>query len=64
METNSTMDSAAMARHARFGTLPERISYTDMVEVKAINSTNRAGDAYNPEGSWMNFSCFAADLGL
>ncbi|MER5910375.1 hypothetical protein ABT124_07690 [Streptomyces sp. NPDC001982] len=64
METHSTMDSAAMARHARFGKLPERISYSDMVEEKPAVPSDPARDAYNPEGSWMNFSCFAADLGL
>ena len=64
MESQSTVDSAATARQARFGKLPERIRFEDMVEEKQATSNDPARDAYNPEGSWMSFSCLAADLGL
>jgi hypothetical protein len=64
MESQNTVDSAAAARQARFGKLPERIRFEDMVEEKQATSNDPARDAYNPEGSWMSFSCLAADLGL
>ncbi|GHJ99750.1 hypothetical protein SY2F82_15480 [Streptomyces sp. Y2F8-2] len=64
MESQSTVDSAAAARQARFGTLPERIRFEDMVEEKQATPNDPARNAYNPEGSWMSFSCLAADLGL
>ncbi|MDX3265740.1 hypothetical protein PV336_42350 [Streptomyces sp. MI02-2A] len=64
MEGQSMMDSAAAARHARFGKLPERIRYEDMVQEEPVTLHDPARDAYNPEGSWASFSCFAADLGL
>ncbi|MFE3147202.1 hypothetical protein ACFXJ6_11140 [Streptomyces sp. NPDC059218] len=59
-----TVDSAAAARHERFGKLPERVPYQDMVEVRPASPNEPARDAYDPEGSWMSFSCLAADLGL
>ncbi|MFJ9908378.1 hypothetical protein ACIRVK_36895 [Streptomyces sp. NPDC101152] len=64
MESHSTPDSAAAARHARFGKLPERVRYEQMVEEKPATPHDPAREAYNPEGSWMSFSCLAADLGL
>ncbi|MFF4214032.1 hypothetical protein ACFYZE_32745 [Streptomyces sp. NPDC001796] len=64
MESQSAVDSAAAARQARFGKLPERISFEDMVEEEQATSNDPARDAYNPEGTWMSFSCLAADLGL
>ncbi|MFE3945820.1 hypothetical protein ACFXPV_28775 [Streptomyces sp. NPDC059118] len=62
--SESATDSAAAARHERFGKLPERVPYRDMVEVKPASPREPARDAYDPEGSWMSFSCLAADLGL
>uniref|UniRef100_UPI002F9132E4 hypothetical protein n=1 Tax=Streptomyces sp. NBC_01592 TaxID=2975889 RepID=UPI002F9132E4 len=59
-----TVASAAAARHERFGKLPERVPYQDMVEVRPASPNESARDAYDPEGSWMSFSCLAADLGL
>ncbi|MFD0339757.1 hypothetical protein ACFVH0_13825 [Streptomyces sp. NPDC127117] len=59
-----TADSAAVARHERFGKLPERVPYQDMVEVRPASPNKSARDAYDPEGSWMSFSCLAAGLGL
>ncbi|MFF2324956.1 MULTISPECIES: hypothetical protein [unclassified Streptomyces] len=63
-ETHDPVDSAAAARHARFGKLPERIPYADMVEEGPADPRNPTRDTYNPEASWMRFSCLAADLGL
>ncbi|WP_329203690.1 hypothetical protein [Streptomyces sp. NBC_01435] len=62
--SENTTDSAAAARHERFGKLPERVPHRDMVEVKPASPREPARDAYDPEGSWMSFSCLAADLGL
>ena len=64
MESQNTLDSAAAARHTRFGKLPERIRYEDMVEENAAMPNDPARHAYDTEGSWMSFSCLAADLGL
>ncbi|MFD7668730.1 hypothetical protein [Streptomyces sp. NPDC059788] len=60
--TNSAAATAAV-RHAKFGKLPDRIPYEDMVTEKT-SSDSRGQDAYNPEGSWNHFSCLALDLGL
>lgn len=61
-QTAQAADPAAAARHARFGTLPERIRYEDMTEEKAV--TPQDVDRYNPESSWNHFNCLALDLGL
>ncbi|MER6120849.1 hypothetical protein E6R60_15140 [Streptomyces sp. A0642] len=57
-------DSAAAARQARFGKLPARIRYEDMVEDQAAGPSGGADNRYNPEGSWNHFNCLAFDLGL
>lgn len=59
-----SMDGAAATREARFGKLPERIHYEDMVEDQASGPNDGAGTRYNPEGSWNHFNCLAFDLGL
>jgi hypothetical protein len=64
MESQNITDTAAAARRARFGTLPERIRYEDMVEEKTATPNDPTRYDYDPEGSWMSFSCLAADLGL
>ncbi|RNG21653.1 hypothetical protein [Streptomyces botrytidirepellens] len=64
MECPNTTDGTAAARRARFGTLPERIRYEDMVEEETATTKDPKRQAYDPEGSWMSFSCLAADLGL
>ena len=64
MESRYITDGAAAARRARFGILPERVRYEDMVEEKPATPNDPARHAYDPEGSWMSFSCLAADLGL
>jgi hypothetical protein len=60
METESIVDSAAQARRARFGTLPERIPISAMVEEQP--ATPRGGDGYDAERSWLHYSCVALDL--
>ncbi|GAA2475101.1 hypothetical protein [Streptomyces longisporus] len=63
MNKEPLTDRAASARHARYGTLPERIRFEDMTEEV---DAGRGGGAvsYNPEGSWKYYSCLALDLGL
>ncbi|MZF84730.1 hypothetical protein [Streptomyces sp. SID5643] len=56
-------DTAAAARHARFGKLPDRIRFEDMAE--ATEAAPGGGvNTYTPEGSWKYYSCLALDLGL
>ncbi|MFE2211678.1 hypothetical protein ACFW93_06800 [Streptomyces canus] len=58
----TTEADEAAVRHARFGSLPERIRFDDMtteVEVGGVNPSS-----YDPEGSWKFYSCLALDLGL
>ncbi|MFJ4277497.1 hypothetical protein [Streptomyces massasporeus] len=63
MDKELSTDTAAAARHARFGKLPERIRIEDTVEgVKAAPSGG--ANAYDPAGSWKFYSCLALDLGL
>ncbi|SEG93167.1 hypothetical protein SAMN05216223_12742 [Actinacidiphila yanglinensis] len=57
-------DSAAAARHARFGQLPERVQFEDMVEVKQVEVSEAVKNGYNSEASWNHFNCLAMDLGL
>ncbi|MFD8375834.1 hypothetical protein ACFV2Z_34590 [Streptomyces sp. NPDC059688] len=68
METESSLDAAAAAvaaaRHARFGRLPDRIQFHEMVEEKVAEPNASGIASYNPEGSWNHFSCLALDLGL
>jgi hypothetical protein len=64
MESKKATDSAAAARRTRFGKLPERIRYDEMVEEKAAAPNDPARYAYDPERSWTSVSCLAADLGL
>ncbi|MEV5149479.1 hypothetical protein AB0L14_35150 [Streptomyces sp. NPDC052727] len=64
MGTESAMDAAAAARHARFGKLPERVHFHEMVEEKEAEPNASAIASYNPEGAWNHFSCLALDMGL
>ncbi|MEU3355313.1 hypothetical protein [Streptomyces sp. NPDC037389] len=64
MECQNTTDSAAAARRARFGKLPERIRHEDMVEERVATANGSTRHAHDPEGSWKFFSCLAVDLGL
>lgn len=54
---------AAAARQARFGHLPERVGFADMVE-EQVAPRDPARDAYNAAGSFISYSCLALDLGL
>ena len=60
--TATAEDTAAAARRARFGTLPEPIPYAAMVEEQP--ATPKAVDGYDEEKSWLHYSCVALDLGL
>ncbi|GAA3155694.1 hypothetical protein [Streptomyces echinatus] len=64
MENPHHADGAAAVRRARFSTLPERIRYEDMTEVKTVAPHDPARYAHDPERSWTSFSCLAVDLGL
>ncbi|WP_202236840.1 hypothetical protein [Actinacidiphila reveromycinica] len=64
MESTRTTDSAAAARRARFGSLPERIRYEDMVEETPVAGRDRAADTYSADRSLISYSCLALDLGL
>jgi hypothetical protein len=57
-------DSAAAARHARFGQLPDRVRYEDMVEEKQVAPSDAVRNSYDAEASWNHFNCLALDLGL
>ncbi|MEU1535693.1 hypothetical protein [Streptomyces fagopyri] len=63
MESESVNDAAA-ARHARFGKLPERVPFHEMIETASAEPSPAAAAAYDPESSWNHFSCLAFDLGL
>jgi hypothetical protein len=60
VDTDTTVDAAAQARRARFGTLPGPIPYSAMIEEQP--ATPRAGDGYDAERSWLHYSCVALDL--
>ncbi|MEW2528529.1 hypothetical protein [Streptomyces sp. NPDC047071] len=64
MEGQNAIDSAAAARQERFGKLPERIRFEDMVEEETATPDDPARHDYNVESSWKTFNCLAADLGL
>ncbi|MFD0026229.1 hypothetical protein [Streptomyces sp. NPDC058382] len=64
MSEETMTDGAAAARHARFGKLPERIRYEDMVEDQVTSPDAGAAHRYDPEGAWNHFNCLAYDLGL
>ena len=58
----TTTDAAAQVRRARFGTLPEPIPYSAMVEEQP--ATPKAIDGHDAEHSWLYYSCVAIDLGF
>ncbi|UNO43806.1 hypothetical protein KGS77_09430 [Streptomyces sp. MST-110588] len=63
MREHGTRDGDSAARHARFGTLPERIAYEDMTEVKAASPRDPERDAGDPEARHV-LTCLAWDLVL
>ncbi|GCB51996.1 hypothetical protein [Streptomyces sp. NL15-2K] len=64
MNQEATMDTAAAARSARFGKLPERIRYEDMTEVAESAPNGGANTSSEDTAAWRTFSCLALDLGL
>ncbi|MEU6106600.1 hypothetical protein [Streptomyces flaveolus] len=64
MKNETAMDADAAARQARFGKLPERISFDDMTSGVEAAPRGTGGTAYGPENSWKFYSCVALDLGL
>ncbi|MDR3081607.1 MAG: hypothetical protein LBV60_11895 [Streptomyces sp.] len=64
MNKELTMDVAAVARHARYGKLPERIRFEDMTTDAEAEPSGGVKAVYNPEGAWNYYSCLALDLGL
>jgi hypothetical protein len=45
---------AALVRRARFGTLPERIPASEMIE--ELRATPKGGDGYDEDRAWMHYS--------
>lgn len=64
MNKEPLTDPAESARHARYGSLPERIRFEDMTEEVEAGHSGGMAASYNPEGSWQYYSCLALDLGL
>jgi len=64
MSNASPHDEAADIRDSRFGALPERVAFADMVEEKQALPANQAVDAFEADDVGARFSCLAADLGL
>jgi hypothetical protein len=60
----SAAGEAGDARRTRFGALPDRVAFEDMVAEQPAVPANQAVDAYDPDGVGVRFSCLAADLGL
>lgn len=55
---------AADARTARFGALPDRVAFEDMVQEQPALPANQAVGSYDADGLNARFSCLAVDLGL
>lgn len=64
MSKDNAGDPAAVARHERFGKLPESIGFESMTEEKRSGPNAGEATTYNPEGTWNFYSCLALDLGL
>ncbi|MFI6876233.1 hypothetical protein ACIBL6_22660 [Streptomyces sp. NPDC050400] len=64
MNKEAAIDTAAAARHARFGKLPERIRLEDTTQGVDTGLEAKVSSRYNPEGQWQYYSCLALDLGL
>jgi hypothetical protein len=62
VENVTTIDGDALERRARFGRLPERVRYEDMVEEHQAGVA--APDVYRAESAWASYNCLAVDLGL
>ncbi|MGK5543188.1 hypothetical protein ACSNOH_00305 [Streptomyces sp. URMC 127] len=64
MQDRNVQDNGAAMRKVRFGALPERIAYEDMVETTASSPKDPARGTYDPEGAANLLSCLAWDLVL
>ncbi|CCK25546.1 hypothetical protein BN159_1167 [Streptomyces davaonensis JCM 4913] len=64
MNQEVATDTATVARHARFGKLPERVRFEDMTEVTESDPNGGANASHQDVGAWRTFSCLALDLGL
>ncbi|MBF6056021.1 hypothetical protein AF335_17720 [Streptomyces eurocidicus] len=64
MQDHDTRDSGSVMRRARFGALPERIAYEDMVETKAASPRDPARDGCDPDEARNLLPCLAWDLAL
>ncbi|WLW58134.1 hypothetical protein [Streptomyces sp. YU58] len=60
----AAMDTAATARHARFGKLPERVRYEDMTEVVQSGPSGAVNASPENVAAYRTLSCLALDLGL
>ena len=60
----SVPQAAQDVRQARFGALPDRVAFEDMVQEAPALPANQAVDSYDSDGVGVRFSCLAADLGL
>ncbi|MEW1910439.1 hypothetical protein AB0442_18630 [Kitasatospora sp. NPDC085895] len=63
MSSLRTDEDSAAVRKARFGALPERVAFEDLVEERPPLPA-KAVDGYDPDGLAVRFACPAADLGL
>ncbi|MFF2808558.1 hypothetical protein ACFVT2_15570 [Streptomyces sp. NPDC058000] len=63
MQDHGTRDGDSAVRRARFGALPERIAYEDMVEVTAASPGDPERGAGTP-GAGNLLACLAWDLVL
>ncbi|MFF4968218.1 hypothetical protein ACWDO6_26625 [Streptomyces sp. NPDC003674] len=54
--TDTPTDTAATARRARFGALPERVRPEDTVETRPATPRDPARDAYDPD-EWLVRYC-------
>ena len=64
MNDEGGSEVAAAARRVRFGSLPERIRFEDMTEVQDVSQHGEGAIRYDPERSWIFYSCLPLDLGL
>ncbi|MEW2489676.1 hypothetical protein [Streptomyces sp. NPDC048411] len=64
MNKELTTDAVAAIRHAKHGTLPERIRLEAMSEEVEAAPDGEVNASYNPEGSWNRSARPALDLGL
>ncbi|MEY9928862.1 hypothetical protein ABH926_003501 [Catenulispora sp. GP43] len=64
MSDPSVHNDAVDARTARFGALPDRVAFEDMVAEQPALPANQAVEAFDSDSMGRRFSCLAADLGL